>query len=236
MIAAVGMVRDEADVIHASISNLLNQGVEKVFVADHQSSDGTRDILEEFRRTGSVDWVRNHDPVYRQPRWINKLAGKAALEGAEWIIPFDADEFWYGLHGQTISEALGNLSLIVRKVRARSWLQLDQDRKFAEPQDIEIGKVAYRWHPRAWVHWGNHDVISTGRERDDVLELRHWAYRNFEQFCRKVQGGLARLDPDAREIGACYHWSCYENFTEQQMREAWERYVKSETIYDPIPS
>ena len=46
------VVRDEADIVDAQIAYHLNAGVDFVIATDHESVDGTTDILESYARDG----------------------------------------------------------------------------------------------------------------------------------------------------------------------------------------
>lgn len=94
---AVCMARDEADVIGSTVAHMLAQ-VDAVIVADNLSTDRTREILDEMASAhpGRLVVVEDPDPAYRQSEKMTALALRARLDfGAEWIVPFDADEVWY---------------------------------------------------------------------------------------------------------------------------------------------
>ena len=46
------LVRDEADVVDSQIYYHLNSGVDFVLATDHDSHDGTTEILESYERDG----------------------------------------------------------------------------------------------------------------------------------------------------------------------------------------
>ena len=90
------MVKDEADIVAATVAHMCGQ-VDAVIVADNNSTDGTRDILDGL----PVTVVDDPDPAYYQSRKMTALAGRARVEfDATWVIPFDADEWWYSPHGR----------------------------------------------------------------------------------------------------------------------------------------
>src|SRR5262245_51477569 len=100
------MVKDEADIIGFTVARMFGQ-VDEIIIADNGSTDGTRELLEQL----PVQLVDDPDPAYYQSRKMTDLAARAAAAGAEWVIPFDADEVWYSpfgrisdvLHGQPTS-------------------------------------------------------------------------------------------------------------------------------------
>ena len=48
------VVRDETDVVDTQISYHLNAGVDFVIASDHESRDGTTEILESYARDGHL--------------------------------------------------------------------------------------------------------------------------------------------------------------------------------------
>ena len=105
----VSIVRDEVDVIGLTVRHLLDQGVSRILVADNCSVDGTRELLRSLARTTRrVAVVTDHEPAYYQSEKMTWLAHQAWRGGADWIVPFDADEFWFA-EGMSIAEYLGTL-------------------------------------------------------------------------------------------------------------------------------
>ena len=98
ILAQTLVVRDEADVVDAQIAYHLAAGVDVVVATDHQSEDGTTEILEEYERRGVLRLLREGGPV-REDVWRTDMARLAARElGADWVINTDADEFWLPRH------------------------------------------------------------------------------------------------------------------------------------------
>ncbi len=100
------MVRNEADIIRPSVLYHLSLGLDQITVVDNGSTDGTDRELEQLRREDSrVRWSRDHGP-FLPSRVMTALARQAFREGADWVVPFDADEFWHVPRG-TLRERLG---------------------------------------------------------------------------------------------------------------------------------
>jgi Glycosyl transferase family 2 len=94
-IFGVALVRSEADIIAVSLRYHLQLGLDGVFVLDNASSDGTDKILERLAQADDrIRWSR-HEGEFQQAELTTGLAREAARAGADWIVPFDADEFWY---------------------------------------------------------------------------------------------------------------------------------------------
>jgi Glycosyl transferase family 2 len=92
------MVRNEADIVQFSILHHLAIGCDNVFVVDNGSTDGTVPILRRLARAYPIRWTREDGP-YRQSEILTALAQDAARDGADWVVPFDADEFWWARAG-----------------------------------------------------------------------------------------------------------------------------------------
>lgn len=197
-LTAVGMVRDEADIIGHTVTNLRRQGVDQIIVADNGSTDDTRALL-----TGCVV-LKDEERGYYQDRKMTSLAATAREAGADWVLPFDADELWFSPDGRTIRQVLEDTTAdVVAAVEYKHWptpwdnLDTNPYRRlmFREPTPHRLHKVCFRAHPDAHVHMGNHGV-NLGPYNPDradpaepLLELRHLPYRSFGQFCRKVRQG-----------------------------------------------
>lgn len=88
------LVRNEADILRVNLLHHFALGIERFLVVDNGSTDGTDAVLREMARTGRVQWLTEAGPFY-QAEITNRLAQEAYLRGADWVIPIDADEFWY---------------------------------------------------------------------------------------------------------------------------------------------
>lgn len=227
MIAAVSTVRNEADIIEASVRCLLAGGVDKLLIAD-ASTDGTTDILRRLEReTGRVTRLVDDEPVHRQPYWIDYLAAEA---GTEWILPFDADEFWFATGGKPIAQALA--LGVGGKLYAQLWHHQTWELKYAAPE--RLPKVAYRWTEEAHIAPGNHDVSLPGGTWG-LLEVRHYQFRGFEHFKRKVRERCATLDPVGRARGDGAHMTRLDGSGDEELRAAWNEMQAAEVVRDPIP-
>ena len=87
-------VRDAADVVGPVLRNTLALGVERVIVLDNGSTDGTTKVLEQLARRHPIDWSPHEGP-FAQAEIVSGLIARAGAEGADWVLPLDADEFWW---------------------------------------------------------------------------------------------------------------------------------------------
>src|SRR3954452_21358048 len=91
-ICLISMIRNEADIC----SLFLNRAValfDKILIVDHQSTDGTREVLEKFAsRTGKLELFELRYKGYFQSEISTCLARHAFQSGADWVFFLDADE------------------------------------------------------------------------------------------------------------------------------------------------
>ena len=112
---AVGMARDEGDIIDHTMYHLAANGAAGIIVADNLSKDDTRERMEEAKvnigkYNPNIEVIILEDNVveYAQSKKMTALAAKAREHGAKWVIPFDIDEIWHSPAG-TLQEAFEKL-------------------------------------------------------------------------------------------------------------------------------
>lgn len=254
-VIAIATVRDEADIIRATVERMLAQ-VDVVIVADNRSVDGTREILEQL----PVTLIDDPEVGYWQSQKMTALAERARDEGAEWVVPFDADEVWLARDGRRIADALLELpdsTLIARAdlydhvstghdpggdpVTRMAWRRLG-----AAP----LPKIACRAMPGLVVQQGNHgawfDHTDLPPTISNVLTVRHFPYRSVEQFISKARNGAAAYAATDLPDDVGKHWRDYGRLLEAHGPDAlgdvfrehfWcaDPTAANELVYDPCP-
>jgi glycosyltransferase involved in cell wall biosynthesis len=228
MLGACLTTFNEADIIEASVRNLLEQGVERILIAD-QSTDGTRDILRDL----PVGVCDVEGEFHEQERWMNALARLLGEGGCDWIIPADADEFWFGPDGKTVAEFLAGLPTDVNIVNAELWHHRDWDYRYVPAE--RLPKVAFRWHPDAVLANGNHSVTLPAPFVSRGLEIRHYQFRGLEHFCSKVRSRSERLLPASRARGDGSHITRMDGWSDKELAAEWSRLTSQEVELCPIP-
>lgn len=259
-LAAVMLVKDEADVIEATIRHTFAQGCKRILVSDNASTDGTRDILADLTRDlDGLLVLDDPDPAYRQSAKTTALAQKAAGYGMEWILPVDADEIWFLDAGvplaEQIKEKAGLANILEFSLYTHLVTALDPDGptpfhrmpyRLMDPQPI--GKVAVRWADGCVIHAGNHSASHPSAFLG-VLEggtIAHCPYRSAEQMTRKaINGGRAYEAAPELPHTTGLHWrELYEHWKrggDDTIREIFDAYyyyhvpTASGLAYDPIP-
>ena len=238
---AVGLVRDEVDIVGTVVTNLLAQGVERVVIADNLSVDGTAEVLEGLARSHPVTVLGDRLAAHYQAEKTTVLARAAATAGAGWILPFDADEVWRNSPGATgtVAQWLAGCDADVVQVPVFNYVPTDGD-DAGEPDPVRrlrwrkaepnrLHKVAFRAHPRARLHQGNHGVARRGRRRRG-LEIRHFPYRSEEQFLRKVRQGSAALAATELSAEVGKHWRGLGAGDDAQLVAAWWSLVETHNL------
>jgi hypothetical protein len=252
----VSMMRDEADVAVDVVTHLAEEGVDGIIVADNLSADGTGDILRDLDLPCQLLVIDDTEPGYYQSDKMTRLAHQAHDLGAEWIVPFDADELWCA-RSDGLARALRLLPDRVTVAEA-SLLNhfataLDSDdpcplrsMQWRQRDPAPLPKVAVRWAPHLCIHQGNHGADRDGDRAVGDLEVRHFPYRSFDQFLRKARNGAAAYAATDLPADQGAHWRQYGALIDSQGEDAfrsevWERYywffspTDAGLVYDPAP-
>lgn len=251
-VVAVSMVRDEADIVAATVAHMCGQ-VDAVIVADNNSTDGTRDILDDL----PVTVIDDPDPAYYQSRKMTALAERARTEfGADWVVPFDADEWWYSPFGR-IADVLEAQSCWVAGADLYDHVATGHDPDLEDPTKrigwrrrdaAPLQKVACRPGPDLTIEQGNHDATyDVPADRiDGLLVVRHFPYRSPEQMARKARNGAEAYAATDLPEDAGAHWRAYHQLMVAHGDEAihdvfrmwfWTADPTTDPtlIYDPAP-
>lgn len=210
-IVAIGMVKNEMDIIESFVRHTLSFADELLLI-DHQSTDKTAEILRSLQQEGLPLTVHTSRRVeYAQAEMTTELLYEAINQhGADLVIPLDADEFLVGTKaGKSVREYLEELdSSCVYELPWRRYSPYQPDVRreefmLARPVlgDIYrdtgnkciIGAKAVLDHKLQLVQ-GNHylyyvkDGQMFGMDMLDcqTLELAHFYWRSSEQFQTKI--------------------------------------------------
>jgi len=222
------LVRDEIDIIELHLRYHAGLDIDGLIVTDHQSRDGTREILEQYRRSGLIlELIDEPSPAYDQIAWVHRMIERARDRyGADYCINSDADEFWYAEGSLRSTLARSRASKIqcpsynmLPPAEGAFWTATDCVRR-AAPKDFTLDgynvlfhkpthKVIHRTQGYRRITLGNHGVEMTDKisERSKTIRLYHYNIRSREQFKRKMlQGGAAiEANTDSSEKQGS-HW------------------------------
>lgn len=240
-VAAVMLVRDEADIIRATVEHLLDE-VDWIYVADNRSSDGTTEILREFEAQGCLAYTADEEVGYWQAKKTTALAREAYADGHEWVVPVDADELWNAERGYSLSRYLSGLALDVQVVCANIFNHVPTGADelghpfekigWRQPRAQSLGKVAARAHPALRIHAGNHWVDYTGLPFFDIegLTIRHFPWRSEAQYLRKIRNGEEAYAATDLPEGTGAHWRMWAGQPDEAILAHYR-----EWFYEPEP-
>ncbi len=195
------LIRDEADIVRENLDFHFAQGVDFVVATDNRSRDGTRELLAEYEEDGRVR-VIDEPGVYAQGPWQTRAMREAVdREGADWVFPNDADEFWLPRTG-TLKELLESqpdevgaltcprVTMAPTPEDGRLWwerMNLRQKVSVNRGGTRLRPKLVHRAYPDIYLPHGggNHgrpnDAPGTTRESRE-LEILHFPTRTYVQF------------------------------------------------------
>ena len=219
------MVRDEADVIEPVIRHMQRE-VDHLIVADNGSKDGTREILESL----GVEVIDDPEIGYYQSRKMSALAQRAIEAGADWIVPFDADEVW-AAKGGSLKDAL---ALMPAEAHIAEASLFDHVATGIDPESdnpivsmpwrrtaqAPLRKVAVRAIPGVVIHQGNHGAsfpnVSHPLAVTGWIEVHHFPYRSTHQFIQKAKNGAEAYAATDLPETAGGHWRGYGRILAEQ--------------------
>ena len=199
-IFGVTVVRSEADIIALTLRYHLHLGLDGVFVLDNGSTDGTDRILEQLAQADNrIRWSR-YEGEFQQAELTTGLARDAFRAGADWIVPFDADEFWFAPVREfrevlARSKAAALRAQVIHYIQAREQLRRSPEalltmnrraswtvgppdgRALVEAQQIGYVEAMYlpKWISRASanleIDTGNHSAGNLAGKPETTAEL-----------------------------------------------------------------
>lgn len=193
----VSMVRNEADIVRANVLYHLAAGFDRLLIVDNASTDGTRRALKRLGSDPRVRWTSDRGS-FRQGEVFTQLARQAFAEGADWVAPVDADDFWYAPNS-SVKEVLAASGASALGVRHLDFIQrrgqresspdelLTMTRRAPEPVDralapdlLAAGGVSYVEMARL------HKLVSRASEAMKMVKGAH--------SLRGVDGPVAETD------------------------------------------
>lgn len=230
-VVAVSMFHNEEDLAEYVVRHMLAE-CDRVIVADNRSTDRTRTILEGIGDP-RLTVVDEPNFAYRQAETMMRLVGMAE---ADWIVPFDADEWWDSAEGR-IADVLARLPDEV--TAAQTWDMIPQPSDDSDPdpfrrivwmrpgslwsQDI-TRKIAFRPGPGRVLMQGNHGLVGEPFPPVGPLRIRHYPFRSFEQAAAKLRHGRAAVEAGA-PVGSGTHWREWGSYDDADLRAWWKRWT-----------
>jgi glycosyltransferase involved in cell wall biosynthesis len=143
------LVRDEADIIDLFLRYHTRAGIDALIVTDNGSRDGTREILQQYRRDGAIaEIIDQPSHIFDQPRFVDRMIRHARDHyAADYCINSDADEFWYVASGSFRDELSRSRAgkiycpsyyMLPCPASADFWASTDRCVKRADPKKFGI--------------------------------------------------------------------------------------------------
>lgn len=249
---AVTMVKDEIDILEHTLTHLATEGVDTILVADNMSTDGTWDLISSLDVGCELRCNRDPDPAYYQSRKMTLLARQAFTGGADWVIPFDADELWYSRAG-TLRHAIQrrhSANVILATLYNYFPTSADDETepnpflriRSRSPEPSELHKVVVRRGAVA-IAQGNHDADGPAPfiKANSTIEVAHFPWRGWKRFKRKIENGYAAYQATDLPEHIGTHWRQYGRLLEQHgetaLRDAYETwFVDPEAELEVVPA
>ena len=92
-VVGVYLVRNEVDLIETNLRYHLATVLDEALIIDNGSSDGTLELLVELADELPLQVSSEGGSMYQSAR-VTRLARFATQQGADWVLPIDADEIW----------------------------------------------------------------------------------------------------------------------------------------------
>jgi hypothetical protein len=226
----VAMMHNEADTARHVVEHMLAQDVDAILVSDNNSTDETPDVLRSLSESHPVHVVQDHLTAYHQATKMTILADVARRCGADWIVPFDADELWFAGE-QSVGSLLRRCDATVvtaeiHNVFPGSDDDADEPDPFLRLRHVDplidpVHKIAFRSHPLAEVDMGNQDVFRRG-PRAGGLFIAHYPWRSFEQMAGKLRHGRQAMAATSMSDDHCYHWRIGGTWSDEQIARTWD--------------
>lgn len=234
---AVTMVRNETVTLPIIVEHFQQQGISRVLVVNHLSTDET---VESLSRFGDFVQIAQYEhPAYEQ-RAVMTLASRFATEcGASWIIPFDADEIWWPTRGRTLAELLESSAADKIPAPHYDFLPPSNPVENFSPATFRLHrlrpnpmpKTAFRAHPEAIVLMGNHWVQRPGSNGDGLV-IAHYPYRTQEQLRKKVREGALAINALDNKNGLGTHWQKWNAMNDKEFEIFWNYLQSSNDVVD----
>jgi glycosyltransferase involved in cell wall biosynthesis len=221
-ILAVGMVRNEADIIEAMVRHNLAYA-DHIHLVDDQSVDGTTEILLALAdETGRVSVESIEMVGFRKGKIMRTIAARQARQrNAGHVMLLDADEAIIGDPAAFRSHLLQSRQPValpwITYVPTRSdhvhdnpFVRIRHRRNSEKPQFLKL-TIPFGLTGKVWFDNGYHDMRSEGRvlpkDRAHPFALAHFPVRSPDQLAGKVLIGSwnYRLNPDSVQSNG-RHW------------------------------
>jgi hypothetical protein len=227
-LVAISVVKNDADIVEAYVRHT-RAWVDHHLIFDHQSTDGTREILAALIDEGFALSVYGGDSVanLQQARSNHLMRLAFAEHAADWVLPLDADEFLQCAGDRSgLEHALASADPArPASVRLQNYLLSDADDASVSNPVLRIqhrspgvgntvkvfcGRALGR-APDVSAGMGNHEIFRGGVSEHpqllDSVTLAHFPLRSAaQQVIRVVSAELQKLSRGRAAEGLALHY------------------------------
>lgn len=205
-IAAIMIVRNEADIIEHNILNILQQ-CDRIFVADNGSTDDTVKILSKFKEIEVYDFKG----LYKHAEAHNFMIRKCS--NFDWVVPIDGDEFWTGIRS-CLKHKNANA---IKVLKIHNHIIVKEEARFSREHMVffktekidEYPRVMFRpvVHGRSvTVDDGTHNCDAMPVEVSGEIEIHHYPIRSRGQYLNKIMHGYGSFIERKLDKMVGRHW------------------------------
>lgn len=235
IISVVSMVRNEADVIESFVRHNLGWA-DRIYVAVHESTDETSNILHSLQKDGLPIFLSEvRGAAQLQSEVVTALLHQAVADGADFIVPLDADEFLLPDGGTTAGQSMratcrhafgllegskvyaipwvryvprgGQGFLLARKAYREKWPEKLSKALFGAKAVREAGLSVSQGSHLALLPEKDGERQSVVPETIKGLHIAHFPWRSEEQAAKKVAvGWLGNVAKYTRYTRIAHQW------------------------------
>lgn len=220
-VAILMSVRNEESYIDLNISYHLDLGFDYIFIADHCSTDRTKEILESYKGNQKVVVLKEENPIFDHARIINRLLSHAKQNyDISWFIFLDVDEF-LSIKEKNVHDFVARLEKNSIPYATIGWANALFDYSFKDytcspTHPIDTTKYFYPWPEKSWQEYGH---------------FRKAIVRNHDNMKVVVGGHYVHTENNINFFGK-YHWNPFIISPAEAKLLHFEFRGKAEDIYE----
>ena len=175
-IASISMVKNEADIIESFVRHT-SRLVDVMYIIDHLSTDNTWVILNKLQAEGMPLILSRYNKAdYSQSEVTTGLMWQSIKDGADWVLPLDADEFIVPANNDISVEACRDMIRNLDTGCLHAWLHIEyffddeKESRFSLKRSLLKGVVVDGREAKANRHVAGKVILS--KELINAYQLR----------------------------------------------------------------
>ena len=230
-VVLVTMVKNEADIIESFVRHSLTFA-DEIIVADHMSTDRTREILTSLLQEGLPLTIHDlHEVELAHGVVMTRLMWEAIEEhGADIVLPTDADEFLVNTETEeTCRDILGRLD--TGRVHKLEWRLYEPLHQHEGETEFLLSRPCKRGRSLAP---GQKCIVGARAAREQRFRLIqgcHYAYWGEQQGEKR----FVPMEPVPHLHAAHFHWRSDEQYA-SKVATSWLNNVARYTVHTPTAS